>query len=189
VIYDPERNEIVCQGCGLVLDVGSEKPEAISLLSLQPVIPRKLLVELCDLYAKKKAAQEHVEVTYTPEIQRLEHRITGIPGRTCDRCGVPILRKGTHGRLPDYCSRPSCVKERQRESSKNSREKQQHENPQDWKKKRAKWRKNGRDRRRQTQIGTKSGEDLGGRPLTTLDLQQIGISKMPHIGEDEQDAK
>jgi len=160
-MYDSDSDEVVCQGCGLVLNVGAEKPEAVRLLSLQPVIPMKLLTELCDLYAKRKQDHERVDATYAPEIQRLHSRITGLPMQGCKRCGTALIRHV--GRPAEYCS--SCKKLRQREFSKRYREKSMREDPQAWKEKRRRWRRSARERAGRI-TGETDGGSLGSMPLT-----------------------
>ena len=172
VIYDSDSDEIVCDGCGLVLNVGAEKPDAIRLLRVQPVIPRKLLKDLCQERANRRIAHEHVEAIHAPKIQHLERLITGMSGLRCKRCGIAILRDGAAGRLPEFCA--PCRKINRNESSREWR----HENSEKWKaikvKSRRKLRKTGKAMPTQTQ----AREDLGGKPLGPPELQALGIKEI-----------
>ncbi len=103
VIYDAERAEIVCESCGVVLDLGAEKVPAVRLLRLMPVVPRRLLVDWCRLNRLADIEHAQVDARYTPKLHQLAQQISRIPGLNCKRCGAPIMRKGDRGRFPWYC--------------------------------------------------------------------------------------
>jgi len=180
LVWDNESEEVACASCGKVLDVGDQKPEAAHLLARKPVILRRLLLDLCELYAERKARHEQVEDEYAPKIQKLESTLKGITGPTCNGCGIVLPIKIGPGRRPKYCS--SCKKIAQAKSSKRSREKLRREDPEGWRQKRRRWKHAARARRRQMQAAGKPGDELGGRPLTTAELRQLGISQIPHSG-------
>jgi hypothetical protein len=166
VVYDPERKEVCCQGCGLVVDIGSAKDEARQLLDLEPVVLRKPLLRLCHLWTERKTAHERVEATYAPEIQGIQS-VIGVSGRSCRLCGTAVLRQGKVGRAPQYCH--SCKRARQRGWSKQYRDKSRRADPEAWKMRRRIWRLEARKRSR----GDTSAVKPGTRPLTKRELKQL----------------
>ena len=119
VICDPGRGEIVCEQCGLVLDLGAQKTPAVRLLGLRSVVPRQLLLDWCRLRRLAEVEHARVDARYIPHLQRLATTISGIPGLNCRRCGAPIMREGASGRFPWYCK--PCRKEMNKELVRRSR--------------------------------------------------------------------
>jgi hypothetical protein len=164
VIYDHERAEIICEQCGLVLDLGAQKTPAVRLLGLRPVVPRQLLLDWCRL--KRLADDEHarVDARYAPDLRRLAHAISGIPGLSCRRCGAPIMRRGERGRFPWYCK--PCRMKVNSEFVKRYRK----NHPQRY----------SRDRRKSRKPNPQASErELGGKPLGHREMRDLGLSLIP----------
>ena len=164
VIYDHERAEIICEQCGLVLDLGTQKTPAVRLLGLRPIVPRQLLLDWCRLRRLAEVEHARVDARYIPHLQRLATAISGIPGLSCRRCGAPIMRKGASGRFPWYCK--PCRKEVNKELVRRSRK----THPHLYRSTRRRSRKN-RPR--------PSERELGGEPLGRRELRALGVSLSP----------
>jgi len=164
VIYDPDREELTCQGCGTVLNLGVQKEDAAYLLRRPGLAPRRLILQWCQRTAMAKVEHAAVDAKHGPELLRLEDQILKLPGRTCKRCGTRIERQGNRGRYPDYCK--PCRKIVDIEFVKRSMGK----NPD-------KYRRIKKRLRRQT--AQPSDHELGGRPLGHREMRGLGLRLIP----------
>jgi hypothetical protein len=60
-VYDSESDEIVCEGCGTVASRGLGKGDAMCLLHLLPVVPRRLLTDWFHPQAEREAAPARID--------------------------------------------------------------------------------------------------------------------------------
>jgi predicted Zn-ribbon and HTH transcriptional regulator len=164
LIYDHERGEVVCQGCGTVLNLGVQKEDAAYLLRRPGLAPRRLILQWCQRTAMAKADHAVVDAKHGPEILRLEDQILKLPGRACKRCGTRIERQGRRGRYPEYCK--PCRKIVDIEFVKRSMGK----NPDKYRRIKKRLRK---------QTPQPSDHELGSRPLGRREIRGLGLRLIP----------
>jgi hypothetical protein len=164
VIYDQDRKEVVCESCGIILDLGAQKEAAVYLLQQPGIAPRRLILQWCQHMASAKAERAAIDAKHGPELLRLEDQILKLPGRTCKRCGTRIERQGNRGRYPEYCK--PCRKIVDVEFVKRSMGK----NPDKYRRIKKRLRK---------QTPQPSDHELGGRPLGRREIHGLGLRLIP----------